>query len=120
MAKHAATGSVGWGGHHHLQKRWILALLLMLSVSTVIAFFIRAAFDSCDRNVSGAVSAGNVIGSARNAIQVTEKRASQIAAANPSPLSFMKSKIVLLVSHELSLSGTLLFFPANIYSEFYF
>ncbi|XVF62109.1 hypothetical protein PTKIN_Ptkin08bG0191000 [Pterospermum kingtungense] len=103
MAKHAA-GSVGWG-HHHLQKRWLLALLLMLSVSTVIAFFIRAAFDSCDRNVSGAVSAGSAIGSARNAIQIADKRASQIAAANPSPLSFMKSKIVLLVSHELSLSG---------------
>ncbi|XP_021274209.1 uncharacterized protein LOC110409246 isoform X2 [Herrania umbratica] len=95
MAKHA-----GWG-HHHLQKRWILALLLMLSVSTVIAFFVRAAFDSCDRNVS----ADNAIGSARNAIQVAEKRVSQIAAARPNPLSFMKSKIVLLVSHELSLSG---------------
>ncbi|EOX90978.1 UDP-Glycosyltransferase superfamily protein [Theobroma cacao] len=95
MAKHA-----GWG-HHHLQKRWILALLLMLSVSTVIAFFVRAAFYSCDPNVS----ADNAIGSARNAIQVAEKRVSQIAAARPNPLSFMKSKIVLLVSHELSLSG---------------
>ncbi|XWS42103.1 hypothetical protein CRYUN_Cryun17cG0140000 [Craigia yunnanensis] len=103
MAKHAVA-AVGWG-HHYLQKRWLLALILMLSVSTVIAFFIRAAFDSCDRNVSGAVSDANVIGSARNAIQVADKRASQIAAAKPSPLSFMKSKIVLLVSHELSLSG---------------
>ncbi|XVE87351.1 hypothetical protein DITRI_Ditri18aG0110800 [Diplodiscus trichospermus] len=99
MAKHAAA-AVGWG-HHQLQKRWLLALLLMLSVSTVIAFFIRAAFDSCDRNVSAA----NVIGSTRNAIQVEEKRVPQIAASKPSPLSFMKSKIVLLVSHELSLSG---------------
>ena len=107
MAKHAAA-AVGWG-HHHLLKRWLLALLLMLSVSTVIAFFIRAAFDSCDLKVSRAVSAAKGIGSARKAIQVAEKRATQIASANPSPLSFMKSKIVLLVSHELSLSGTLLF-----------
>ncbi|XP_039053324.1 uncharacterized protein LOC120195326 isoform X2 [Hibiscus syriacus] len=98
MAKHAA---VGWG-HHHLQNRWLLALLLMLSVSTIIAFFMRAAFDSCDRNVSAAVDG---IGSARNVIQASEKRTPQIAAAKPSPLSFMKSKVVLLVSHELSLSG---------------
>ncbi|XP_022741069.1 uncharacterized protein LOC111292771 isoform X1 [Durio zibethinus] len=103
MAKHTSV-AVGWG-HHHIQKRWLLALLLMLSVSTVIAFFIRAAFDSCDRSVSGAVSSDNVIGSARNAIQLAEKRASMVPAAKPSPLSFMKSKIVLLVSHELSLSG---------------
>ncbi|KAK8484573.1 hypothetical protein V6N12_073354 [Hibiscus sabdariffa] len=98
MAKQAA---VGWG-HHHLQNRWLLALLLMLSVSTVIAFFMRAAFDSCDRNVSAAVDG---IASARHVIQAAEKRAPQIAAAKPSPLSFMKSKVVLLVSHELSLSG---------------
>ncbi|TYI56349.1 hypothetical protein E1A91_D11G203300v1 [Gossypium mustelinum] len=99
MAKHASA-AVGWG-HHHLQKRWLLALLLMLTVSTVIAFFMRAAFDSCDRNVS----VDNVISSARDSVQVADKRAPQIAAAKPSPLSFMKSKIVLLVSHELSLSG---------------
>ncbi|KAA3474408.1 UDP-Glycosyltransferase superfamily protein [Gossypium australe] len=100
MAKHASA-AVGWG-HHHLQKRWLLALLLMLTVSTVIAFFIRAAFDSCDRNVS----VDNVISSARDSVLVVDKRAPQIAAAKPSPLSFMKSKIVLLVSHELSLSGS--------------
>ncbi|KAE8655063.1 Pentatricopeptide repeat (PPR) superfamily protein [Hibiscus syriacus] len=100
MAKHAASAAVGWGGHH-LQKQWLLALLVMLSVSTVIAFIVRAAFDSCDRNVSG----GDIISSARNAVQTTDKLALPIAAAKPSPLSFMKSKIVLLVSHELSLSG---------------
>ncbi|XVF15820.1 hypothetical protein REPUB_Repub09cG0189400 [Reevesia pubescens] len=107
MAKHAAaaSSSLGWSHHHHLQKRWLLALLLMLSVSTVIAFLIRAAFDSCDRNVSGAVSGDSGIGSARSAIQAAKKRASQIAASMLSPLSFMKSKTVLLVSHELSLSG---------------
>ncbi|MBA0581688.1 hypothetical protein Gorai_023861 [Gossypium raimondii] len=101
MAKHTA---VGWGHHHyhHLQNRWLLALLLMLSVSTVIAFFMRSAFDSCDRTVSAAVDG---IGSSRHVIQVAEKRTTPIAAVKPSPLSFMKSKVVLLVSHELSLSG---------------
>ncbi|PPD95470.1 hypothetical protein GOBAR_DD07550 [Gossypium barbadense] len=101
MAKHTA---VGWGHHHyhHLQNRWLLALLLMLSVSTVIAFFMRSAFDSCDRTVSAAVDG---IGSSRHVIQVAEKRTAPIAAVKPSPLSFMKSKVVLLVSYELSLSG---------------
>lgn len=78
----------------------------MLSVSTVIAFFMRSAFDSCDRTVSAAVDG---IGSTRHVIQVAEKRTTPIAAVKPSPLSFMKSKVVLLVSHELSLSGTVLF-----------
>ena len=44
MAKH----SVGWVAS---QKGWLLAFLVMLSVSTLIAFFIRAAFDTCDRNL---------------------------------------------------------------------
>ncbi|PON71497.1 Glycosyl transferase [Parasponia andersonii] len=79
MAKH----SVGWVAS---QKRWLLAFLVMLSVSTLIAFFIRAAFDTCDRN-----------------LDVVDKRPK--IGASPSPLRFMKSKLVLLVSHELSLSG---------------
>ncbi|KAB1201949.1 Lipopolysaccharide core biosynthesis mannosyltransferase LpsB [Morella rubra] len=83
MAKH----SVGWVALH---KRWLLALLLLLSVSTLIAFLIRPAFDSCDRH-----------------LEVVEKRVNSASqtVATPSPLSFMKSKLVLLVSHELSLSG---------------
>ncbi|PON99568.1 Glycosyl transferase [Trema orientale] len=79
MAKH----SVGWVAS---QKRWLLAFLVMLSVSTLIAFFIRAAFDTCDRS-----------------LDVVDKRPK--IGASPSPLRFMKSKLVLLVSHELSLSG---------------
>ncbi|KAA8531923.1 hypothetical protein F0562_006360 [Nyssa sinensis] len=74
-----------------LQKRWFLVLLVMLSVSTAIAFILRAAFDSsCDRH-----------------FDVVEKRfhSPSPIRATPSPLSFMKSKLVLLVSHELSLSG---------------
>ncbi|KAL5557378.1 hypothetical protein UlMin_039614 [Ulmus minor] len=62
----------------------------MLSVSTLIAFFVRAAFDTCDRN-----------------LDVVNKRipSGPLLDATPNPLSFMKSKLVLLVSHELSLSG---------------
>ncbi|XP_052195603.1 uncharacterized protein LOC127803428 isoform X2 [Diospyros lotus] len=75
-----------------LQKRWVLPLLVGLSVSTALAFILRAAFDStCDRQT----------------LEVPEKRFHSAiqTATTPSPLSFMKSKLVLLVSHELSLSG---------------
>ncbi|KDO71023.1 hypothetical protein CISIN_1g011779mg [Citrus sinensis] len=88
MGKHSATG---WWVP--LTKRWILALLIMLSISTAIAFFIRAALDPCDRH-----------------LEVSDKKRVQSQsvpriATKSSPLSFMKSKLVLLVSHELSLSG---------------
>ncbi|KAG2696264.1 hypothetical protein I3843_07G049600 [Carya illinoinensis] len=83
MAKHSS----GWVALH---KRWLLALLLLLSVSTLIAFFIRSAFDSCDRHPE-------IVDKWVNSVSGSGSRAS--------PLSFMKSKLVLLVSHELSLSG---------------
>ncbi|KDP37457.1 hypothetical protein JCGZ_08298 [Jatropha curcas] len=86
MAKHA----VGW---LPFQRRWLLALLVMLSLSMAIAFLMKTAFDSCDRQ-----------------FEVVQKplrsiTASPIKATTDNPLSFMKSKLVLLVSHELSLSG---------------
>ncbi|KAM7516200.1 hypothetical protein LguiA_005783 [Lonicera macranthoides] len=87
MAKHSTAVFV-------FMKRWFLLLLVMLSVTTAIAFIIRSASDfSCDRHL---------------AVQL-EKRFNtaptpQIGATS-NPLSFMKSKRVLLVSHELSLSG---------------
>ncbi|CAN1757243.1 AAA-ATPase At1g43910 [Linum perenne] len=87
----AKQHSLGWP-----LKRWLLALLIMLSISTVIAFFIRAAFDSCDRRFDVAQKS---VPSSGNAPPLPIKK------APPSPLSFMKSKRVLLVSHELSLSG---------------
>lgn len=66
----------------------------MLFVSMAVAFFMKSSLDSCDQ---------------RCAKEVTEK---PIVAATvervplvPSPLGFMKSKVILLVSHELSLSG---------------
>ncbi|KAH7566349.1 hypothetical protein JRO89_XS08G0141300 [Xanthoceras sorbifolium] len=85
MAKHSA----GWWVPL-LQNRYLLALLVMLSVSTLVAFFVRAALDACDRN-----------------LEVADKRVKTVPqiAVKPSPLSFMKSNRVLLVSHQLSLSG---------------
>ncbi|KAI8542548.1 hypothetical protein RHMOL_Rhmol08G0146400 [Rhododendron molle] len=91
MAKHPA----GWGVALLHNKRWLLPLLVALSVSTALAFILRAAFDSsCDRHH----------------FEVPKTRfhpatGTGAGAAAPSPLGFMKSKHVLLVSHELSLSG---------------
>ncbi|KAF7134328.1 hypothetical protein RHSIM_Rhsim08G0122800 [Rhododendron simsii] len=91
MAKHPA----GWRVALLHNKRWLLPLLVALSVSTALAFILRAAFDSsCDRRH----------------FEVPKTRfhpatGTGAGAAAPSPLGFMKSKHVLLVSHELSLSG---------------
>jgi len=91
------SNTAGWAPPS-VQKRWLLTLLIMLSVSTLIAFFIKSAFDSCDpphpHNFDVAAS------------NKPAKVFSNSIKTAPSPLSFMKSKLVLLVSHELSLSGT--------------
>lgn len=84
MAKH----SVGWVAS---QKRWLMAFLVMISVSTLIAFFIRAAFDSCDRPL--------------DIVEKTPRIPSGSLIYSSNSLIFMKSKLVLLVSHELSLTG---------------
>ncbi|XP_010254704.1 PREDICTED: uncharacterized protein LOC104595609 [Nelumbo nucifera] len=82
-----AKQSVGW---ITFQKRWLLMLLVVFSISTAIVFVIRAALDSCDRHFEDA----------DGRIHLT----TQISSIS-NPLGFMKSKLVLLVSHELSLSG---------------
>ncbi|CAA6661161.1 unnamed protein product [Spirodela intermedia] len=76
-----------------LSKRRILLLLVVFSVATGLVFFVRSAFDTCDlrRNV-------------RDSLEV-EHAAKVGPKAEESPLEFMRSKLVLLVSHELSLSG---------------
>lgn len=88
MAKHPV-------GCLPFQKRCLFVLLIMLSISTVIAFLIKAAFDSCDRRLE---VAHKPLHSSLNALSTKTP---------PNPLTFMKSKQVLLVSHELSLSGIL-------------
>lgn len=86
MAKHSVALA---------KKRWPLMLLAFISISTVMILFMRPNnSDSC------------------NTIKTFEAQQNQIhpssvgnAPSGPSPLDFMKSKLVLMVSHELSLSG---------------
>ncbi|KAI7753623.1 hypothetical protein M8C21_011629 [Ambrosia artemisiifolia] len=96
MAKQSTMGSPRLT--FQKKKRWGLILLVMLSVSTAVMFVIRAGYDSsCDCGVGkgfdSVVEQKVVLGQTNNKVKLV------------SPLSFMKSKVVLLVSHELSLSG---------------
>ena len=76
-----------------LSKRGVLLSLVMFSLATGFVFFMRSAFDACDlqRNFTE----GRKI----------EDFAKIEAHEDKSPLEFMRSRVVLLVSHELSLSG---------------
>lgn len=66
-------------------------ILVLFSLSTAIVFFIRSAFDSCH--------CSNYENTSNNPIHLLP------SSSMENPLGFMKSKLVLLVSHELSLSG---------------
>lgn len=75
-------------------------ILLCIALSIAVAFFIGASFNSCSAREYGENS--NVIArvqSFSSAGGAAEKGEGQ------NPLSFMKSKFLLFVSHELSLSG---------------
>ncbi|KAK6938869.1 Glycosyl-transferase family 4_5 [Dillenia turbinata] len=84
MAKHTGT----WIS---VQKRWPFVILAVLSISTAFVF-IRASFDSCNNTKQ---------------VEDTDSHVTITSSVpiHPNPLQFMKSKLVLLVSHELSLSG---------------
>ncbi|MQL96211.1 hypothetical protein Taro_028881 [Colocasia esculenta] len=86
MAKPAAASA-------SLPKRWFLLLLVVFSASTAAVFLIRGAFDSCDLRREVADT------------QLVVSGAPVAGRREKSPLEFMRSKLVLLVSHELSLSG---------------
>lgn len=86
MAKHSVAMA---------KKRWPIILAAFLSVSTVTVLFMRLTnSDSCNTKHFTVSQDNNHI---RSNVQP------QNAAS--SPLNFMKSKLVLMVSHELSLSG---------------
>lgn len=91
MAKHSVATA---------KKKWPLLLLAFLSISTVMVLFIRNNSDSCNTKMFEAeksqIHSGATGGGGGNGGNV---------ASGPSPLDFMKSKLVLMVSHELSLSG---------------
>lgn len=81
------------------KKKWYLVVLALFSLSTAMVFFMRTAFDSCNANTSSRFEEG------RDQASEVVHSASQAGSGGLSPLDFMKSKRVLLVSHELSLSG---------------
>ncbi|MBA0745759.1 hypothetical protein Gogos_008322 [Gossypium gossypioides] len=87
------------------KKRWPLMILLLLSLATLMAFLIRSTFDSCSNgsinNVGNFIREGQEEEKGGTHHQVNRND----EAPTPNPLDFMKSKLVLLVSHELSLSG---------------
>lgn len=73
-------------------------ILLCIALSTAVAFFIGASFSSCNSvEYSGSRNFDTPIHA------FTSGGATAAEAENP--LDFMKSKFVLMVSHELSLSG---------------
>ncbi|XP_010539881.1 PREDICTED: uncharacterized protein LOC104813813 [Tarenaya hassleriana] len=81
------------------KKRWPLMILLFLSVTTAGVILVRSTFDSC-----------GAVGKTSSRFAAAEEGDSSGAKIRPvppplNPLGFMKSKLVLLVSHELSLSG---------------
>lgn len=73
-------------------------ILLVLSVSTVGMILVRSSLDSC--SVSGN-NCGRFVVEKEDSSNVKIRSVS----GSLNPLGFMKSKLVLLVSHELSLSG---------------
>ncbi|KAK1324837.1 hypothetical protein QJS10_CPA01g01231 [Acorus calamus] len=84
-----AKPTVGWGSR--LQTKWLLLFLLaVFSVSTGIHLVFRSVFEPpCEVRSD----------------RVQPLAPSRIGTSMESPLGFMKSKLVLMVSHELSLSG---------------
>ncbi|XP_073125947.1 uncharacterized protein [Henckelia pumila] len=90
MPKHSTTGMIS------VQKRWPLMILLCFALSTAIAFFIGSSFNSCNSAEYGNFGPR---------IDTVEPESGGGVQKGENPLSFMNSKLVLLVSHELSLSG---------------
>jgi hypothetical protein len=86
----SAAAAAGGRGPAHQRTRILLLLLVAVAASASTAgFLLRGALrDPCDAHVDSASLTA--------------------AAADGSPLGFMRSKLVLLVSHELSLSGNFL------------
>ncbi|CAN6446521.1 unnamed protein product [Victoria cruziana] len=82
------------GGWIFFQRRRIPLFLAVLSVSAGVLFILRSASISC-----------NSPPPERFKPSFTSSRSLSTPRDLPNPLAFMRSKLVLLVSHELSLSG---------------
>ncbi|KAH7567221.1 hypothetical protein JRO89_XS07G0034000 [Xanthoceras sorbifolium] len=80
-------------------KRWPLMILALFSLSTAIVFLVRSTSTSCNTvSTTAATTTTTTTAGTGTRFNSEEKTASNA-------LNFMKSKLVLLVSHELSLSG---------------
>ncbi|XP_047168902.1 uncharacterized protein LOC124837544 [Vigna umbellata] len=75
-------------------KKCVLTILALFALSTLILLFIRTSSDSCN---TALLQLGY--------LEPSQTRIESSSEANSNPLRFMKSKLVLMVSHELSLSG---------------
>ncbi|KAJ0085415.1 hypothetical protein Patl1_09206 [Pistacia atlantica] len=80
------------------KKRWPLMILLLLSLSTAMVFLIRSTSKICNVTINTRTTS-----TTETSDTATHFSGEQDQTTNP--LNFMKSKLVLLVSHELSLSG---------------
>ncbi|KAI4316856.1 hypothetical protein L6164_024796 [Bauhinia variegata] len=78
------------------KKRWPLMVLALFSLSTVMVLFMRATSDCGNTGTKNFVADDQRDG---------QMHSIQLVDGAPNPLEFMKSKLVLMVSHELSLSG---------------
>ncbi|KAJ0024232.1 hypothetical protein Pint_09019 [Pistacia integerrima] len=80
------------------KKRWPLMILLLFSLSTAMVFLIRSTSKICNVTINTRTTS-----TTKTSDTATHFSGEQDQTTNP--LIFMKSKLVLLVSHELSLSG---------------
>ncbi|KAI4388456.1 hypothetical protein MLD38_000778 [Melastoma candidum] len=93
-----------WSAWLTLQrKNWPLVMVTLLSLSTAVVLVAKSSSSSpvtcsCDR--ASDREAGEV-----PLVRESVPSRGESRGRSPSPLDFMKSKLVLLVSHELSLSG---------------
>jgi hypothetical protein len=85
----AASAAGGRGQAHHRTRFLLLLLVAVAATASTLGYLLRGApVAPCDSRGDPGVHV-----------------AAHAGGAAGSPLGFMKSKLVLLVSHELSLSG---------------
>lgn len=84
----------------------LVVVLVMFSVALIIRSGMESSPCDCHQDVKGSGRKfSSVSPSPLPPPPPRQAKVITLAPSSPSPLSFMKSKLVLLVSHELSLSG---------------
>lgn len=95
------------------KNKWPLMLMVLFSLSTAMVVFLRDTSASCNTSTG---SSTEHLGAEDNQRKAQIQSTVQVANVASSPLAFMKSKLVLMVSHELSLSGSV----SNVFLPSYF